>query len=859
MTDFDDQLRSELNRRADSVDLPGEWARQDLLPSVMHNIETRPQRVATSRAPAFAGLAAAAAIVLVLVVAMPRLALGPGQTSEPPTAAPLPTPVAVEPRIWSINEFSESVHAGDLRGLTVVVEGTIGERPASVGIDCHVPLGVSCPMGPLEEADPPLDVVSRHIATDDRIPGVAESDELWAFATLSSGPISGELVLNVDRDGAVEYIGTAANEIQNPGTVADVNALDAATWDPDQVFFVNAWLDWSGDRECPESPSEIKGLPGRGCSPSSLMDPIQGPVGHVVVQDGAYPQYAPDPDLVDDSRRELRRAIYAVSTRLEGTCDEEPPCWLWNVVGRLSGNLDEGLGPPSGPRPTPLPNPTICAGRVAITLTDETGLVSGCSPWEWDHIDQSSPPYGASNPDGDVNRLLVTWGPYSGCINRATVDFSVVGDRYVIHLVQGPNDQPCLGPAWVAGFYIELTAPINSSRVDFKEDLEPGWATGQTPEPDATVPIATPQAGTRFDCVGPPLPPEMTPESGPVPTLFDETGLVLSCRQPDVGVQRNGPISVSQFGDTTSIYVAWQEGICDGAIEFTLTPFSDDSGYGLSGERSTVCAPSSSMNVVQIDFSEPIDTTTVYSSLADGPQAGICSTLVDEFDVPNPVVIDETGLIESCISSEHEIGSPFGIPVLDDIDDPIDRTFHLNWAATECESTTHVTFVPSGNRYSLTLDTGPETWCPQVANHRVRFRLSQPIDVSRIDLTLIPDFTSCGQGRVGIYVRDHADIVGSCEARENSGGDARPDGARVSNPNGDQTTLSVIWGSGACTTDANVDLSQDPDGYIVTIVEMPIAVGCEGPPDEFGFDLHLARPIDAANVAVIFNEGPRSP
>ncbi|MEO6350529.1 MAG: hypothetical protein ABIP53_07745 [Candidatus Limnocylindrales bacterium] len=97
MTDpLDYQLRSELERRAAASEHGHDWARRELLPVVRAAIDTRPQRVTTSRMPAFGGLLAAAAALLVLVELLPRLNPGPAAlpTSQETVA---PTSVAVAP------------------------------------------------------------------------------------------------------------------------------------------------------------------------------------------------------------------------------------------------------------------------------------------------------------------------------------------------------------------------------------------------------------------------------------------------------------------------------------------------------------------------------------------------------------------------------------------------------------------------------------------------------------------------------------------------------------------------------------------------------------------------------------------
>ena len=81
----DDRLRTELQRRAESAEVPS------LLPAVRHAIDTRPQPVGVSRWRPLAGLAGVAALILLLVVALPRLAPAPAATTAASGVATMPS------------------------------------------------------------------------------------------------------------------------------------------------------------------------------------------------------------------------------------------------------------------------------------------------------------------------------------------------------------------------------------------------------------------------------------------------------------------------------------------------------------------------------------------------------------------------------------------------------------------------------------------------------------------------------------------------------------------------------------------------------------------------------------------------
>ncbi len=81
----DDRLRTELQRRADSAEVPS------LLPAVRHAIDTRPQPVGVSRWSPLVGIATVAAVIFLLLVAVPRLT-SPVEPGQSPTVAATTSP-----------------------------------------------------------------------------------------------------------------------------------------------------------------------------------------------------------------------------------------------------------------------------------------------------------------------------------------------------------------------------------------------------------------------------------------------------------------------------------------------------------------------------------------------------------------------------------------------------------------------------------------------------------------------------------------------------------------------------------------------------------------------------------------------
>lgn len=102
----------------------------------------------------------------------------------------------------------------------------------------------------------------------------------------------------------------------------------------------------------------------------------------------------------------------------------------------------------------------------------------------------------------------------------------------------------------------------------------------EQPSPEASPTAAS---GRRFECVGPPLPPESTPPAVSVPVVIVETGLIVSCAQTDYLTEMTDEVTVSNPFGTDSIEVIWEAEPCDS--EMTLTFRAVEDRYELAGER----------------------------------------------------------------------------------------------------------------------------------------------------------------------------------------------------------------------------------------------------------------------------------
>jgi hypothetical protein len=393
------------------------------------------------------------------------------------------------------------------------------------------------------------------------------------------------------------------SSISDPATVA---AIDLERRGLEDIVQVDGWLTGSLlEPPCaaPDPGSYISSLPGRWCGgPDWVVDQAvevglgaPTPDGGAAVQNGAYEEFAPNPTQGGNAG-EPRQGKYLLAKRLEGWCDgAKPPCWQWEVVGRLTD--------PNSASPTPTASTDgINCGDSSISVVDRTGLVSGCSTWEWNPGEMLDGSLSVTNQDGDLGTLLVRWVPLNGCISRATAEFTRDGGRYALVITEGPNVTNCLCPYTVKGFQVALASPVSANLV------------GVTVQEEASSPTTPPPTANSFDCLGPPLPPGETPPPGPVPVVIDETGLVESCLQTDAMAELTGRISVSNPFELNAVEVVWANGPCDVATQFTFQ--RAETGFSLTAERPSECSPGLGEPLpVYIRFTEPMPAESITPTL----------------------------------------------------------------------------------------------------------------------------------------------------------------------------------------------------------------------------------------------------
>ena len=382
----DDQLARELERRSESASLGHAWARDDLLPAVNSAIDTRPQRVATSRGPALAGLTGVVAILLVLVVAIPRLAPGPSTT---PSASPTPA-------VMDAAAFATRFAAGELNGQTVVVDGriqpyegqdilygTLCGREPDAGASKP---GGDCTLGRLDAVESPIWVSAPYLETvDSQRPQLAQPGD-WSWRA-AQPPVEGRLVLSVSTAGFVEFLGTVLPSSPEAISVAAANQVSIDRLSPTDVALVKGWL-WSPESggqitiDCVLPPfSPVPGLPNDYCQPHDALLDASFPQGESItppeprlrVQRSAARRYGLDDD---------QPHVFALAPRLYGGgCAGQPPCLHWEVVGRLTDSPDQTT--PQSPEPSATPESGVMetsefAIRLAAgELNGQTVLVNG--------------------------------------------------------------------------------------------------------------------------------------------------------------------------------------------------------------------------------------------------------------------------------------------------------------------------------------------------------------------------------------------------------------------------------------------------------------------------------------------------
>ncbi|MEA2675896.1 MAG: hypothetical protein QOJ81_37 [Chloroflexota bacterium] len=594
----DDMLAAELRRRADAAHVAPDWPRRVMLPAVREEIETRPQRVPSSSWVPRLGVAALVTALLVLVVALPRL--GP----QPPAASPTPA----DDGVLSTSEFAGLVAHGQLRGQTVLVQGriTVGDVFSRANT-CTPPTG-TCSLGVLEGAQPPLGVEARYTPTTEA-PGSGSWEALdggrdYHFPT---PPIDGVLALRVLGEAEVEFVGLVHETATGDDwTVADASDLDPTTLGPDAAVLVRGYLvDTSRpgqfvDIDCTFNPHPvIPGLPNRYCKNTDFLSSLSpntdfGPnPDRLRVQVGAADRFA--------SNFQGREALYAISPRLYGGCDDgsPPPCWLWDTVARIDS--------PPFPSPPPAPSPTsapisreLDCQLLAPKVIDETGLVTDCGASQ---NPGDSIPFAISNPEGDVALLEISYSSVPACDGPDILTLTGSATGYDLVARYTRAIRLCDGVVFETHIFLQVAHSIHADQVVVRHEREI-HATSPSPAPTSS--------GVTFEC-----PPTGRADNASLhPTIVDYTGLVVGCEVPQKSTFASHDSDVFRFGNPgnrmTELQIEWGSDPCGAAIEITLR----ESGNGIAVEgRSTYegdyCILPLVLHMIRLELGAPIDASAV--------------------------------------------------------------------------------------------------------------------------------------------------------------------------------------------------------------------------------------------------------
>jgi hypothetical protein len=342
--------------------------------------EFEPMPVRQSGLGGRASLVAVAAVLSSLVVVAvaatsPRqiasTAPSASATTLAATAVPVSSPALIAPTIViEAKAFGAGLALGRFDGSTVLVRGEIEPGQTSAVPACFYE--GRCYAGMLA-SEPPVGVEIPFVATDPEDGGVLlHNDRMaWPWWQVMSPPQHGLLALSVSGEGAVRFVGTVRDAALDL-TVADLVALDMDLTPLDEVVVATGWLGRAMPVPCQaprDSPPDLAALPSRACSSDRLEDSVDSVVGvSLGVQQSAYDRFAPDSEA-EPPTPQLGR--YALARRLYGSgCESEPPCWGWQVVGRLGA--EQAGAAEASPSPAPPATPV-----VAPTFSQTSRAVDG--------------------------------------------------------------------------------------------------------------------------------------------------------------------------------------------------------------------------------------------------------------------------------------------------------------------------------------------------------------------------------------------------------------------------------------------------------------------------------------------------
>lgn len=584
-----------------------------------------------------------------------RLSDSPGQRTEP-TLSPEPTSARVS-GVLETADFATRLATGELNRQTVLVNGRIGLNMRRGGRYC-APTDL-CYLGPLE--GPALDVFAHGTPSTATADSSQVAGAAWPWWQPFLPPIEGTLILSVSDSGAIEYVGHA-----RPGSrstfwsAADAAQLDVNTLAQDEVVVVDGWLTGSlliPPCAAPAEGTYIPSLPGRWCGgPDWVLDqPISFtagspiPEGGIAVQDGAYEDFAPNPTQ-GATVGEPRQGKYLLARRLEGGgCpNDAPPCWQWEVVGRLSDAVLPDTTPPT-PDATAPTRSMDCPGLFPLSLTDLSGDVVSCSAMG--DVDYHQIGEQLINPDGDLSRLQIRWG-LNICVASTTVEFSRTESGYSVVVTDGSNSPDCMPHPNARAFELRFDTDVPAAMVSFHV---------------ITAPVPTPSPESRN--VGCPID-RSSPESQLAPhvSLLDQTGLISDCAalggMPDFMVIGWSEVVVRNSGPN-QLEVVWRGTECDLHADVTVSGDATAlvAAVHLTDDYSsdTFVCTSASAGYLVLNMAAPIDAATATASIERASQ------VPDPHPPPSPPPTGDPALMGQTVACPYQasVGRPSEISIID--------------------------------------------------------------------------------------------------------------------------------------------------------------------------------------------------
>lgn len=348
---------------------------------------------------------------------------------------------------------------------------------------------------------------------------------------------------------------------------------------------------------------------------------------------------------------------------------------------------------------------------------------------------------------------------------------------------------------------------------------------------------SVPVGGVEFACV-----PEDAVDGMGFASMRDFSGLVESCEPAGPRGILDQLAVVNVGSDPNSLLVVWMGTPCDAEMRFIVSGNEED--LGLRGERPAVdCDAMGVRHSVQIHLIKPVAASAVNFSIGQPSESHPPTTptpgplgIIDctgELDVTITDYIDE---VESC---EFDRTSPDGVETAPIVTNPDGGLRRLNvlWQGEGCFTRIDVEFRATvsteGDRYQLLASQIHDQPCSgPFTRLELRIQLTRDVSADIVDAQVrtAPDpfLTPTPQPELGVMdcagtlpdltLIDYIGEVVSCEASSSNPFDTTV--LTVTNPDGDLTTLEIVWPGNPCADSIDIQFGATLDEYRVIIAEV---------------------------------------